>query len=599
MAIGLLHSECSYAGNGLSSEFDVSFPMAEESRLVVTYVDATGENGEMQEGVDYTVNKKSKFLEKRYDLLSSGQYMQIKLKKPLPEQWTLILRRESPICQPTQFRGIRFDPTEVAVDRLTLVCQELARSIEELSTFEKESQKGCECNGERTAALEVNFQEQHELFTRRFEEANVAISALDTKIGHMEKRFDTVGVMFENVDDGLARLLESVGELRGRTDSIGDKVDAKMPVAPADGLWLASGTDWIQPEPEEDVTDVRSPIPSYYLRTECWNSPDPDRIAAPTNVCIDVGGKLLSADVPPLPLDINVPVYWDAAGWASPASRAGKDFYIYAIRTSRAPEPAYILSNNATLPVGVDYNGDNTRKIGGFHCLCEDVGNIEGHSLSGMMAGQILPASVWDLRHRPLSGPEGMVYCSGTGRWYQIYLTNTEGLSTFGGAVACGNRGIDGDGYPLGSRYWFSEVLSRCGMRLLTETEFPIVSGGSNCLTAVQGGIDPVTTGGHVDSKGRRMISNLGLEDCCGAYYQWSVSTASHFKADAAMEDMWHWSVTNGHGVVNGSGNGMVMGGSWWDATNCGPAYMFLNVKIWNSQGHVGGRGCSESAAFI
>ncbi|WP_375679461.1 hypothetical protein [Bartonella sp. AP7XZML] len=39
------------------------------------------------------------------------------------------------------------------------------------------------------------------------------------------------------------------------------------------------------------------------------------------------------------------------------------------------------MSQNPTAPDG--YTEDNSEKIGGFHTLCADVGEIEGHLLIG------------------------------------------------------------------------------------------------------------------------------------------------------------------------------------------------------------------------
>lgn len=39
----------------------------------------------------------------------------------------------------------------------------------------------------------------------------------------------------------------------------------------------------------------------------------------------------------------------------------------------------------------------------------------------------------------------------------------------------------------------------------------------------IKGSSDPNTTGGHVDTAGRRMISNIGLEDCCGVLWQFAM----------------------------------------------------------------------------
>lgn len=50
---------------------------------------------------------------------------------------------------------------------------------------------------------------------------------------------------------------------------------------------------------------------------------------------------------------------------------------------------------------------------------------ITGHTLSGYVAGDVLPASVWDLSHRPKSEPEGMAYIDGIDMWavYEYVLS--------------------------------------------------------------------------------------------------------------------------------------------------------------------------------
>ena len=101
-------------------------------------------------------------------------------------------------------------------------------------------------------------------------------------------------------------------------------------------------------------------------------------------------------------------------------SRAGKDFYIYACANEQTPlVPDLIISQNSTVPEG--YTAANSRKIGGFHCLCADVRTIADHPLSDYVAGDILPCSIWDINHRPIGEPEGYAYDEGTDMWYSIY----------------------------------------------------------------------------------------------------------------------------------------------------------------------------------
>lgn len=199
------------------------------------------------------------------------------------------------------------------------------------------------------------------------------------------------------------------------------------------------------------------------------------------------------------------------------AARAGKDVYIYACKPTSGSEPVFVLSLNSTVPTG--YNAQNSRKIGGFHCLCASVGTISGHTLSGYAAGDILPLSVWDLLHRPVSEPEGMVWIEGLGIWVDIYLGSYNGsklVSAYGALTA------DGSSSPAFHGEKFAEYAGLVGKRLVRRDEFIVFAKGSNEETSISGGVDPNTTGGHVDTAGRRMISNYGIEDCCGALWQWT-----------------------------------------------------------------------------
>lgn len=202
----------------------------------------------------------------------------------------------------------------------------------------------------------------------------------------------------------------------------------------------------------------------------------------------------------------------------TPANLAGKDVYIYACEPTSGTEPIFVLSLNSTVPTG--YTANNSRKIGGFHCLCKDVGVIEGHTLSGYVTGDILPATRWDLLHRPKGEPEGFAYEELTDCWIAIYLPSWDGtklVSVYNGVIADGNSTKKWHGEA------FYEQFAKQGMRLVWRQEFQIGAKGSNEQTNIQGSSDPNTTGGHVDTAGRRMISNIGLEDCCGVLWQFAM----------------------------------------------------------------------------
>ncbi len=201
--------------------------------------------------------------------------------------------------------------------------------------------------------------------------------------------------------------------------------------------------------------------------------------------------------------------YWDET--ATPG-RAGKSFYIYACQPSSGLTPVFVISANSTVPSG--YTADNSRKIGCFNCECADVGTISGHSLDGFVAGDILPASIADLKHRPKERwNEGMVYDESTQLWVDIYLasgTGSSAESVYNGTIT-------------DSRNWMDVVDDGAAVkkRMLRDREFQIAATGSNEETNINGSADAVTTGGHSDTAGRRMVSNIGCEDCCGVMWQW------------------------------------------------------------------------------
>ena len=182
------------------------------------------------------------------------------------------------------------------------------------------------------------------------------------------------------------------------------------------------------------------------------------------------------------------------------AVAAGQDYCVYAC--NNAGSLVFLISLNTTVPAG--YDAAHSRKIGGFHTLCVSVGVIGGHTLSGYVANDILPASIWDLKHRPRSNPAGMVWVDAISKWADIYLTSGTGtgtLSVYGGTISDTRNWMD-----------FVDDYGAVYKRMLNDPEFQRASQGSNQQTNIAGSADPVTTGGHSDTAGRRMISNFGLE---------------------------------------------------------------------------------------
>lgn len=302
---------------------------------------------------------------------------------------------------------------------------------------------------------------------------------------------------------------------------------------------------------------------------------------------LELGGRAIT--IPQVSLDLDTVANWDSAytGYATAATRSGKDINLY------ATADALILSPNATVPTG--YTVDNSRKILGVHILCVDVGAITGHPLTGFLAGDILPASIWDLLHRPTCKAAGMVYSAQADLWVDIYLQSGTGettASTYGATITDTRTWMD-----------YVDALAAVGKRLLWDGEFQIIAEGSNQRTNIYGSADPVTTGGHVDTANRRMLSTIGCEDCCGAMYQWLqdqqyLIASMPDTGDPAM--VWYTMPgSKGSTYKQGSSGDvkLLAGGPWYAGTGsyCGSRCRLASTVRWLTTSDVAARGCARS----
>ena len=257
------------------------------------------------------------------------------------------------------------------------------------------------------------------------------------------------------------------------------------------------------------------------------------------------------------------------AGTAS--ARAGKDVYIYACWPSNVESgiPVFVASMNSTTPTG--YNATNSRKIGGVHCLCADVGTIAGHPLSGYVAGDVLPASLWDLRHRPVSAPEGMVYIEPLDLWADIYLNSWDGekvVSEYGAVIA--------DGTSSRSYHWWrwAEEFNLLKKRLPHRWEFRELADGSPEAVNITGSADPNTTGGHTATNSQRILSKYGCEDCTGVLWQWGSDLTTHGTTNGWAGSSYNSSIvpteTNRGGEYYATTYAALFGGGWANGSYCG-----------------------------
>jgi|GEM_PF-1886891 len=315
-------------------------------------------------------------------------------------------------------------------------------------------------------------------------------------------------------------------------------------------------------------------------------------VLTPSRMAVDVGGALLCL-LAQRSIDISQAAAWDgtAAHYAAAANRAGRDFYIYACND--AGSLRLLCSADAVCPAG--YTVAASRKVGGFHCLCASVGTIGGHALSGYLAGDILPDSVWDLKFCPVCAPEGMVYVPALAKWVDIYLASVADgrlVSASGGTIA------DGASSPAFHWYKFSQWLGAAGKRLPTQPEFVAASLGASQGVNIAGSADPGTTGGHVDTAGRRMLSNAGCEDCCGVMWQWGAEAGGSASA-ASYANAYDGNDSGVAGQHYQAPNRASWGGAWAGGAACGSrSSTWANGPLKLAE-YFGARGVADARAVL
>jgi hypothetical protein len=377
--------------------------------------------------------------------------------------------------------------------------------------------------------------------------------------------------------------------------------------------------------------------PGLYTRSRRWkivdNTTNRTVLRSPDIMEIDVNHEYLPVDAA-VDIDLDDSASWDAATYATPANRAGHDFYIYACTPSTGRTPDFLLSANATVPSG--YTTSNSRKVGGFHCLCESVGSngattngdvtlwplddvyishgITGntHWLNGYVAGDPLPFSVWDLRHRPVSSPEGMRYVPWVDLWVDIYLASWSGSqmqSIDGGTIA------DGAGSPEFHWYNFAELFTQVGKRLPFRHEFMGFAMGVPQGVNVSGSTDQGTTGGHTATDGKRIVSLTGGEDEAGVMWQWGADAGATNDQGSVWEpaDTLNatWAYTSAANPEGDTGtydhvesirrgghyedpNRPLLGGNWSAASRCGSRAALWYSRALNRYSIIGARGVAE-----
>ena len=238
--------------------------------------------------------------------------------------------------------------------------------------------------------------------------------------------------------------------------------------------------------------------------------------------------------------------------------QAGKAYSIFLVPSATGGVELKV-SLNSTAPTG--YSPLDTRRIGGFSTLCRDAGTISWHAnhpLSGFVAGDIIPQSVWTLYHRPYASPNNCIYIpAGIPFWRTIY-DHSGTLSTtsfeYGGTVT-----------RTRTFYGHMQDMMHAGYILPTYEQAAISGYGCEPLKAVSGKAETsiTTAGGHVNESNNRIISIYGAEDCVGC--TWKLTTIGAIGGS-------NWSTDASVGVHQyGSVNVLHVGGDWGHSGNAGP----------------------------
>lgn len=189
--------------------------------------------------------------------------------------------------------------------------------------------------------------------------------------------------------------------------------------------------------------------------------------------------------------------------------KAGTDYYIYKI------EDDYALT----------IDKDNKNIIGGFHygVIPEDfkpINNIDKNHAK-KIAG-INAYSIWDMKHRPVCEPEGMVYIPKLDVWVDIYLLNSNhksGTSQSTGNIAAGSSD-EGRKVPEGEKDLSKKVRVAIGeyhkKREITKHEFQVAADGVKENDSARD-LDDGTIK-HLDD----FTSKYGLCQATGVQWTWS-----------------------------------------------------------------------------
>lgn len=261
----------------------------------------------------------------------------------------------------------------------------------------------------------------------------------------------------------------------------------------------------------------------------------------------------------------------------------GKDYSIFLVPDG-ASNVAIKISLNKTAPAG--YDTVNTRRIGGFHTECADVGTVQsGNEMNGWLAGDIIPNSVWTLWHRPLiASPSGARYVPERDAWKTIYRQSGTLQNTVFeyGATLTRSRSA-----------WDHEVdLGLVGWEFPTSIDFTISELGIVPLKAVAGKAESSCTkaGGWKNENQVRMTTSGGDESTCGGL--WTI--LQEYGPCGGQ----NWQTSGVNTLTSprqyGSINRLLGGGNWDSSGYAGPSSRLGSDSALGTSASVGACGWSR-----
>lgn len=294
---------------------------------------------------------------------------------------------------------------------------------------------------------------------------------------------------------------------------------------------------------------------------------------------------------------------------------AGTSYFVYLVYTDQGNWLFKISTSDSQTFTGALA----TRIIGGFDTLCVSVtseqvySTTEVHPFSGAVAGYIHPFSVWDLWHRPVCCPEGFAYAPTLGIWASIYLMSKDAtLNTWTtGTTASGSKYpndsfkmvsknggtiLDGASTPALDCLDGEQQLHYQGMRLPTLAEFGDLARGAPQEVNIKNSVDPVTTGGHLATNDKRIISYCGLEDIVGVLWQWSSESSYDASGSTTWAENYNANMRDVLGKYYfGAGKRALLGGRWSNGDICGSRSLGWDNSPLDLSSCIGFRAVSES----